>query len=72
MSSCLAHGQMESVLGTDAYRVMMNDHIADQKRTLSWADKQRAIARLIQSISIVTFAAGMPVIVWLWKWALGQ
>lgn len=65
-----SYGQMETVLGADGYRVFMEDHRADQERTRADADRRKAIAASIRVLAFMAFMASIPVIVFLWKWAL--
>lgn len=65
-----SYGQMETVLGADGYKVFMEDHCADQERTRADADRRKATAAAIRVISFMVFMASIPVVVFLWKWAL--
>lgn len=65
-----SYGQMESVLGTDGYKVFIEDHKADQDRLRAFSDKQRAIAGVIRVATLVGFIVSIPIVVFLWKWAL--
>jgi hypothetical protein len=65
-----SYGQMESVLGADGYKVFIEDHKADQARVLAFADRYKAIAATIRILGFVSFLVAIPVVVFLWKWAL--
>lgn len=65
-----SYGQMESVLGTDGYKVFIEDHRADQDRVHAYAERQRAIASSIRVIAGIGFLFSLPVMIYLWKWAL--
>lgn len=65
-----SYGQMESLLGADAYNVFIDDHRADQKYILAKADRTRAYGAAVRVIAFFGMLASIPVIVFLWKWAL--
>jgi hypothetical protein len=65
-----SYGQMESVLGADGYKVFIEDHKADQSRMIAFADRQKALAGTIRILGLTSFLLAIPVIVFLWKWAL--
>jgi len=65
-----SYGQMESVLGTDGYKVFIEDHKADQDRMRAWSDRYRAVSGTIRILGLVGFLVSIPVMVFLWKWAL--
>lgn len=65
-----SYGQMETVLGADGYKVFIEDHKADQDRMRAAADRYRAVSGTIRIMGLVGFLASIPVMVFLWKWAL--
>lgn len=65
-----SYGQMESLLGADAYSVFIDDHRADQKYVLARADKIKAASASMRVAAFFGMLAAIPVIVFLWKWAL--
>lgn len=65
-----SYGQMESVLGADGYKVFIDDHKADQQRSIAWAARQKSIANAINILTFFAMMAGIPTVVWLWRWAL--
>lgn len=65
-----SYGQMESVLGADGYQVFIEDHKADQERMKAAADRHKATAALYRIAGLVGFLMSIPVMVFLWRWAL--
>jgi hypothetical protein len=65
-----SYGRMETVLGADAYQVFLTNQLAEQERMKGLADREKAIASLYRIITLVILMASVPVIVFLWKWAL--
>jgi hypothetical protein len=65
-----SYGQMETLLGTDAYAVFLEDHRADQQRILADADRRKAMAALLRITAFIGILFALPVMVYLWKWAL--
>lgn len=65
-----SYGQMETVLGADGYKVFIEDHRVEQQRMLAYADRQKAVAATIRIGTLLGILMAMPVIVYLWKWAL--
>lgn len=65
-----SYGQMESVLGADAYKVMLENYRADQAMMMARADRQKAIGAAIRVGAFFGMMMAIPVIVVLWKWAL--
>ena len=65
-----SYGQAEAVLGSDGYQAVLNNQRATAQGMLAHADRVRAVAGSIRITTIVVMLAAMPVIVWLWKWAI--
>ena len=58
-----AYGHVEATLGQDGYQSLVN-------ASLSQSDLNRAKAGVLRIFGLSIFLATIPVIVWLWKWAL--
>ena len=58
-----AYGHVEATLGQEGYQSLVN-------ASLSRSDLDRAKAGLIRIFGLSTFLITIPVLVWLWKWAL--
>lgn len=65
-----SYGQMESVLGADAYKVMLENYKSDQYMMMARADRQKALSAAIRVGAFFGMMMAIPVIVVLWKWAL--
>ncbi len=65
-----SYGQMESVMGSGAYEAFLHHREAEVRALESLASRQRAIAAAISLVSLVGLLMAMPVLVWLWRWAL--
>ncbi len=64
------YGQVESVLGTDGYEAFLQARRTEQKHMLAHAELTQSISFAIRWAVIVGMLMAMPVIVWLWKWAI--
>lgn len=58
-----AYGHVEATLGQDGYQSLVNASLAQ-------SDLNRAKASVLRIIGLSIFLTTIPVLVWLWKWAL--
>lgn len=64
------YGQIESVLGTDGYAEFLRTREAERAYMNARGDYIRAIANTLRIFGLIGMLCAMPVIVWLWKWAI--
>ena len=64
------YGAMESQMGQDGYKAFVEAQLANGAGIKAYADRNAAVAQAIRIACIIAFAMSIPVIVWLWKWAL--
>jgi hypothetical protein len=64
------YGQMESVMGQDGYKAFVEARTAEGAGIKAYADRNAAIAQFIRITGLIVFIMAIPVVVWLWKWAL--
>lgn len=65
-----SYGQVETMLGADGYKIYLDSHKADVQRSISYTDRQKAITSAIHIVSFLGILTFIPVIVFLWKWAI--
>lgn len=58
-----AYGHVEATLGQEGYQSLVH-------ASLSQSDLNKAKAGLIRILGLSVFLMSIPVLVWLWKWAL--
>lgn len=63
-------GQMESVMGQDGYKAFVEARNAEGDGIKAFAAKNVAITSAIRVFTLIGFMVAIPVIVWLWRWAL--
>jgi len=64
------YGQMESAMGTDGYRSFVEARNAEAAGFKAFAGRHSAVADAIRVGTLVFALAMIPVIVFLWKWAI--
>ena len=64
------YGQMESVMGQDGYKAFVEARNAEGDGIKAFAAKNVAITAAIRVFTFIGFMVAIPVIVWLWRWAL--
>lgn len=64
------YGQMESVMGQDGYKAFVEARTAEGAGIKAYADRNAAVAQSIRILSFIAFVMAIPVVVWLWRWAL--
>jgi hypothetical protein len=65
-----SYGQVETMLGTEGYKIYLESHKADKQRMMAYTDRQRSITSAIHIGSFLGILVFIPVIVFLWKWAI--
>lgn len=65
-----SYGQVESALGTEGYKEFLATRSAERQTYLAHAERTQAFATAIRIAMLIGMLMAMPVIVWLWKWAI--
>lgn len=65
-----SYGQVESALGTEGYKEFLATRSAERQTYIAHAERTHAVANVIRLVTLVGMLMAMPVIVWLWKWAI--
>lgn len=76
-----SYGKMETLMGTEAYQLFIEErrerhqaHILEHQATVkvleAQADRYEASAILLRAVAMVVLFFGMPILVWLWVWAV--
>ena len=65
-----SYGQIESALGTEGYAEFLRTRETERRYMDSRADLTRAYANTLRIATLIGMLCVMPVIVWLWKWAI--
>ncbi len=65
-----SYGRVETMLGADGYKIYLDSHKADVQRSVAYTDRQASITSAIKIASLLGTLIFIPVIVFLWKWAI--
>jgi len=65
-----SYGQIEAALGSEGYKTFLDSHRANAAHVKAHSDQMRAWTGLIHMGTLSVLLSAMPVIVWLWKWAI--
>ena len=66
-----SYGQIEATLGSEGYQTFLTGHKEVAARVKAHSDQVRAFTGMIHMGTLILLLAAIPVIVWLWKWAIG-
>jgi hypothetical protein len=64
------YGQMESHMGTEGYAAFLKTQESMRFAAMAHAERVQASTVAIRITTLMFFLGMIPVIVWLWKWAL--
>ena len=64
------YGQMEASMGTEGYAAFLKTQESMRFAAMAHAERVQATTAAIRVSIITLFAMSIPVILWLWKWAL--
>lgn len=65
-----SYGQIEGVLGTDGYAEFLRAKQAEHDYLLARASLIRSWSSFVSAMAIIGMLVAMPVIVFLWRWAI--
>lgn len=65
-----SYGQMESVLGQEGYVEFIRARQAERLQLIARAELSQSISAVIRIATLIGILMAMPVLVWLWRWAI--
>ena len=65
-----SYGQIEAALGAEGYQTFLSSHKESAAHVKAHSDQVRAFTGMIHMGTLILLLSAIPVIVWLWKWAI--
>jgi hypothetical protein len=64
------YGQMEANMGTEGYTAFLKTQESMRFAAMAHAERVQATTVALRIGTLMFFLASIPVLVWLWRWAL--